>query len=119
MELPLDLIDYFHAESNFPYNKICFFGSDGTIRGEYIKHNAIPMMEMIETANDPLPVIETEYGRIGFLICFDMDHHEYPRELSGIDILFDASNDWEALDPFHTYMSAINGIANGYAGRYG
>ena len=58
-------------------------GPVGTVLGEYMKHNAIPGVEMVETGSGPVPVVETPYGKISFLICFDMDHHEFPLEMAG------------------------------------
>ena len=73
------------------------------------------IVEIIETDNSPLEIIDTPYGKIAFLICFDMDHHELPLEASEADIIFVVSNDWPAMDPLHTQMASITGIANGYS----
>jgi apolipoprotein N-acyltransferase len=115
MVMPTDKPDYYTATTVQPYNKLVVVGPDGTVLGEHIKHNAIPGVEIIETDDSPLEIIDTPYGKIAFLICFDMDHHELPLEASEADIIFAVSNDWPAMDPLHTEMAAITGIANGYS----
>jgi apolipoprotein N-acyltransferase len=90
-------------------------GPDGTVLSDYSKHNAIFGIELIETDDSPLTIVDTPYGKIALVICFDMDHHEMPFQAREADIVFDVSNDWIALDPFHTQMAAVNGIANGYS----
>ncbi len=115
MVMPTDKPDYYTKTTFHPFNKITVVGPEGTILSEYIKHNAIPGVEIIETDDAPLDIIDTPYGKIAFLVCFDMDHHELPFEASGADILFAVSNDWPAMDPLHTQMAAITGIANGYS----
>ena len=115
MVMPTDKPDYYTATTVQPYNKLVVVGPEGTVLGEHIKHNAIPGIEIIETDDSPLEIIDTPYGKVAFLICFDMDHHELPLEASGADIIFAVSNDWPAMDPLHTEMAAITGIANGYS----
>jgi apolipoprotein N-acyltransferase len=115
MVMPTDKPDYYTATTVQPYNKLVVVGPDGTIVGEHIKHNAIPGVEIIETDNSPLEIIDTPYGKVAFLICFDMDHHELPLEASEADIIFAVSNDWPAMDPLHTQMASVTGIANGYS----
>jgi len=63
-----------------------------------------------------LRALDTPYGRLSSAICFDAD---FPRLLAqagrlGADILLDPSNDWRAIDPWHTRMASFRAIEQGF-----
>lgn len=69
------------------YNTIVLVGPDGAIAAHYRKRNPWPRIEKTwATPGDlGLPTVDTPYGRLGLLICFDI-HFEAAR-LKGIDLL--------------------------------
>ena len=62
-----------------------------------------------------LRTLGTPYGRLSSVICFDAD---FPGLLAqagalGADIVLDPSNDWRAIDPWHTQMASFRAIEQG------
>ena len=62
-----------------------------------------------------LRVLDTSYGRLSSIICFDGD---FPQLLAqagalGADVVLDPSNDWRAIDPWHTQMASFRAIEQG------
>ena len=62
-----------------------------------------------------LRVLNTPYGRLTSIICFDGD---FPQLLAqagalGADVVLDPSNDWRAIDPWHTQMVSFRAIEQG------
>jgi len=62
----------------------------GGVRAVYRKVHLWDGEKLIFTPGDAVPpVVETAYGRIGFLVCFDMEFPEFPRTLAlaGADLI--------------------------------
>jgi apolipoprotein N-acyltransferase len=61
--------------------------------------------------------LNTPYGRLSSIICFDGD---FPQLLAqagalGADVVLDPSNDWRAIDPWHTQMVSFRAIEQGFS----
>ena len=57
----------------FFYNTICFMDKEGKIAAHYRKNNPWPHPEKFwATKGEDIAVYDTEYGRIGLAICFDI-----------------------------------------------
>jgi len=65
--------------------------------------------------HEPLPVVDTPYGRITGPICFEMNFPWYVRQSarSGVDIILSPTHDWEELAPWHTYIACARGVELG------
>jgi predicted amidohydrolase len=80
------------AEGEKPYNTILLFGPDGALLGRYRKRHLfrvdIPGQITIDERDDlsagtaPAPIIDTEIGRIGLSICYDLRFPEQFLSLS-------------------------------------
>ena len=59
--------------------------------------------------------VDTALGRIGVLVCFDLDLPQLSRQAAAnrIDILLVPASDWPAIAPLHTEMAVLPAIANG------
>jgi apolipoprotein N-acyltransferase len=60
-------------------------------------------------------MLDTPFGRLSAAICFDAD---FPRLLAQAgarraDIVLVPSNDWRAIDPWHTQMASFRAIEQG------
>jgi apolipoprotein N-acyltransferase len=64
-----------------------------------------------------VPVMETPYGRLANVICFDADFPPLMRQAGSqdVDIMLVPSNDWPGIDPWHTQHAVFRAIENGYA----
>ena len=98
-------------------NKLVFVNADGSIAWQFHKAHPVPGAEAaLQVRGDgKLRRADTAFGRITGVICFDAD---FPQLLSqagalGADIVLDPSNDWRAIDPWHTQMASFRAIEQG------
>jgi apolipoprotein N-acyltransferase len=109
----------FHLESTPPLeNKLVLIRPDGKVAWEYFKAHPVPGAEaaMSITGDGRLRRLDTPFGRLSAAICFDGD---FPRLLAQAgrlesDIVLDPSNDWRAIDPWHTQMASFRAIEQGF-----
>ncbi|HSR59994.1 MAG TPA: nitrilase-related carbon-nitrogen hydrolase [Robiginitalea sp.] len=96
-------------------NKTITLTPQGEIANVYLKSNPIPFAEQEYGSDDIIPVIDSPYGRLSPVICYDADFPEFLKQTNdiGTDILMVPSGDWKAIDPYHAYMSRLRGIENG------
>jgi apolipoprotein N-acyltransferase len=91
-----------HMEANPPLeNKFMLITPDGQVAWEYFKAHPLPGTEatISITRGGRLQVLDTPFGRLTSVICFDAD---FPRLLAQAgrlraDIVLDPSNDWAIL----------------------
>ena len=67
--------------------------------------------------NGQVPTVQTPYGRLSTVICWDADFPSTPRQAgqAGADILLVPGNDPQAVDPYHTQVTTFRAIENGYS----
>jgi apolipoprotein N-acyltransferase len=98
-------------------NKLVVADPDGKIAMDYYKAHPVPGDEaaMSVTKDGHLQVMETPFGRISAVICFDGDFPQLLAQAGGLkaDIVLDPSNDWRAIDPWHTEMASFRAIEEG------
>ena len=99
-----------------PENKCVLIGPDGEVIFHYLK--AYPTPGAAHKAGEKkIPVVDTEYGRVGAAICYDMDFtrliHQAGRKK--VDLMLVPAWDWEAIDPLHTHMAIFRGVENGFS----
>jgi apolipoprotein N-acyltransferase len=108
-----------HLETTPPLeNKIVLVQPDGTPAWEFFKAHPVPGGEAAISIRGDAKVraLDTPYGRLSSVICFDAD---FPQLLAqagrlGTDLLLDPSNDWKAIDPWHTRMASFRAIEQGF-----
>jgi len=78
------------------FNTTVLIGRDGTIVGKYRKIH-LPVCEkwMVVSGNDPV-VFDTDIGRIGFAVCYDIIFPEHCRALAlqGADMILHPTAGW-------------------------
>lgn len=96
-------------------NKTITLTPEGEVANVYLKSNPVPFAEQEYGSDDIIPVIDTPYGRLSPVICYDADFPNFLKQTAkiGTDILLVPSGDWKAIDPYHAYMSSLRGIENG------
>jgi apolipoprotein N-acyltransferase len=108
-----------HLETTPPLeNKIVLIQPDGTPAWEFLKAHPVPGGEAaISIRGDgKLRMLDTPYGRLSSAICFDADFPSLLAQAGKMrtDIVLDPSNDWKAIDPWHTKMASFRAIEQGF-----
>ncbi len=62
-----------------------------------------------------LQAVETPYGTLSGVICWDTDFPAIVRQAGrqGVDILLSPAKEWAAIDPMHASMAVFRGVENG------
>lgn len=112
--LGLAIID--PTNSKFLENKFVLFDKRGTKVIDYWKGISVPGVEAPISNNKTTGIqkIETDYGIIAGVICFDLDFPNYLKAAKGSDILLAPSNDYKEINPMHTDMAKFRAIEQGF-----
>lgn len=90
-----------------------FIAPDGTLLWTYQKSHPIPGLETYTPGDGKVPVVDTPYGRIANVICYDAD---FPAMMHvDADIMLVPGGDWPEIGRLHTQMSSLRAIENGYS----
>ena len=99
-------------------NKLVFIDPHGKVVWEIYKAIPVPGPEATISALDDgrLRIVETPHGRIGAVICFDMDFPELLKQAGRLrtDIMLVPSNDWKEIDPWHSQMARFRAVEQGF-----
>lgn len=99
-------------------NKSILIKPDGSIGWKYLKSALVPQMEapIINSGDFKIPFVDTEYGRLGNVICYDIDIPDLTRQAGqqSIDIMLVPAYDWAEITPFHSHMASFTAIENGF-----
>ncbi|HEY3991936.1 MAG TPA: nitrilase-related carbon-nitrogen hydrolase [Ktedonobacteraceae bacterium] len=90
---------------------------EGRVVWTYNKAHPVPGLDPFAPGDTSAPVVETPYGRLSTVICFDADFPALMRDAGSkrVDIMLVPSNDWQASDPWHTHDATFRAIENGYS----
>jgi apolipoprotein N-acyltransferase len=97
-------------------NKSVLISPDGEIAWEYLKSVLNPIEKLIINRGEAvIPFIDSEYGRIGNVICADLDLPRYMSQIGKkrIELLLVPAYDWEKVTPYHSNMAAFAAIQYG------
>ncbi len=98
-------------------NELVMIRPDGQIDWQYHKSHPVPGDEasLISASDGQLRSIDTPYGRLAGAICFDADFIQTMSQTGAMqaDILLNPSNDWAAIDPWHTEMASFRALEQG------
>lgn len=97
-------------------NKFVLFDTDGKKAIDYWKQNPVPAAEAPISNKKSVGIqqVETNYGTMAGVICFDLDFPDYLKAAAGSDILLAPSNDFIEIDPMHTDMAKFRAIEQGF-----
>jgi apolipoprotein N-acyltransferase len=108
----------FRNTDHFPFmeNRAILLDPTGAVVWDYHKANPTPGENMRMAAGPRvLPMVDTPYGRLATLICYDADFPELARQAgkAGVDILLAPYKDWESASVQHAQMATFRAIENG------
>ncbi|MDC0740763.1 nitrilase-related carbon-nitrogen hydrolase [Polyangium mundeleinium] len=97
-------------------NKAMVFTPEGHLAFEYVKSIPVPGEPIVAGKGD-VQTLDTPYGRLGVIICFDADFPALGRQASlrGVDLLLVPANDWRAITPLHGEMAVFRAIEGGFS----
>ncbi|KAL0212640.1 hypothetical protein RCL1_006266 [Eukaryota sp. TZLM3-RCL] len=104
------LVTTYHLnyENGTVFNELAVF-SNGELLGKYTKVNLVFLAEDHITPADskekPL-LIDTEFGRLGLLICHDLDFPFFTSHLQSADLVIVPAWDWKGI-PRNTFGSTL------------
>jgi apolipoprotein N-acyltransferase len=94
-------------------NKL-FAVTPGGVAWEYRKSKRVPG-EPIAPGPGQVRILDTPYGRLAAVICFDADFPSLIRQAgkAGADVLLVSANDWPAIAQIHADMAVFRAVENG------
>lgn len=99
-------------------NSFVLFDPSGKKDWKFLKAHPVPGGEAsISMSGDGrLPFTESPFGRLSAVICFDADSVQLLQQAGrgGADLVLIPSNDWEAIDPWHTRMAVFRAVEQGF-----
>lgn len=108
-----------NAESASPLeNTMVLITPSGEVAWTSLKAIPVPGAEAAMSAVDEgrVRMIETPFGRLSSVICFDMDFPGFLKQAGQLrtDLMLVPSNDWREIDPWHTEMARFRAIEQGF-----
>ena len=112
-------LDIFLKKEEIPNkrNMNMFIQSNGEIKYNYTKHNLIPIVEFeFIPSKEPFQVINTKYGKLSVVICYDINYPIFINSLSkkNIDILIVPSWDYPGVAEFQSMEARYKAIEGGF-----
>lgn len=98
-------------------NKSILITKDGTIGWEYKKAHPTPAeIPVVNSGDSILPILDTEYGRISNVICYDYDFPSFLKQANSqnVDIMLVPSYDWKGFAPLHSRMAQFETLQRGW-----
>lgn len=96
-------------------NKAMVFDPTGALAFQYLKAIPVPG-EQIVAGDGRIQTVDTPFGRLAVVICFDADFPMLVRraKLQGAELLAIPANDWRAITPLHGQMARFRAVENGF-----
>lgn len=112
--LAITAISLFVDDNRSDENKLYIIDPSGVVAIEHVKYGG-NMLEGTLPGDGILQSIDTPYGRLSGLICWDTDYQEKVRQIGrmDVDILLSPSHVWPEIGPMHAKMAAFRAIENG------
>jgi apolipoprotein N-acyltransferase len=113
-------VSLFVMPTDFPKTKgeakIVWIDPNGNIIWDFNKAYPTPS-DPIAAGDKNIKTFDTPYGRIASVICFDMDFPTFINQAGkkDVDIMLVPANDWKEITPYHSNMSKLRAIENGFS----
>jgi apolipoprotein N-acyltransferase len=99
------------------FNEAVLVTPDGDCLGPYAKQHPVPMINERSDSDHGTPVFDTEVGRVGMVICYDLEFTDVSRALAakGAQFIAAPSDDWPEMSRYHIAPLVFRAIENGVA----
>ncbi len=99
-----------------PENVVRIIDPTGAVVLEHIKFGGT-LFEGSRTGSGELQTVDTPYGKLSAVICWDADFPDVMRQAGAqdVDLLFIPANDWYELRDIHAGMATFRAVENGAA----
>lgn len=104
----------FTAEGSPNENVLYLIDPYGEVALKHLKYGGNIIEKTVE-GDKQIKYIDTKYGRISGIICWDKDFPSIVNQVGekNVDILFIPSADWKEISPYHTIVGNFRGVENG------
>jgi len=101
-------------EKSPPENVVHIIDSNGDVAMSHVKYGG-SMFEGSLPGNGVLQSVDTPYGKLSAVICWDADFPDVVQQVGeqNVDLLFVPSNDWLEIKDIHHSMAAFRAVENG------
>ena len=100
-------------------NKFVLVDPGGNVVWDYVKSIPVPGPEdaISRRGNGVIPTVETEYGKLAGVICYDMDFPAMirPAGRAGADLMLVPAHDWYELGDLHADLAVFRAVENGFS----
>ncbi len=100
-------------------NRLLLIDPSGAVLQTYWKHLTVPMVEepWAVPGSKTVAAAATPFGRLGGVICYDLDSPRYLRDAGRqrIDVLLAPSGDWPAIKDVHARMAVMRAVEQGFS----
>ncbi|MFK7805649.1 MAG: nitrilase-related carbon-nitrogen hydrolase [Anaerolineae bacterium] len=96
------------------HNVVHIIDPTGAMVAEHYKYGGTQFEGSVAGSGE-LQVVETPYGKISAIICWDADFPEVVKQAGEqeVDLLFIPSNDWYEIRDLHSGMATFRAVENG------
>lgn len=98
-------------------NKVVLLAPDGSVAARYRKARPVPGPESwyMTPGDGEMAVVDTPYGRLGIMICYDLDYVRDARQAGRheVDIVVQPSLTWPAIARIHSEMATFRAVEHG------
>lgn len=98
-------------------NRAVLIDPSGNILWDYHKTHLVPFGEqnILAPGLGDVPAVQTLYGKMSSVICYDADFNGYIRQTGqkDADILFAPSNEWDSVKQAHSNNAVFRAVENG------
>ena len=112
-------IGVLHPDSQPPLeNKVIAITPSGDVAWQYRKARPIVGSEapFLPPGHDELATLDTPFGRIGLVICHDLDFADFVAQAGRkeVELLLVPSADWAVIADLHATMGIMRAVENGF-----